>query len=61
MLVVSEVLHFRKNNPQLEPVDIRVKLLIWVRQYSSSFIPAWIFHRHFKVLYSNAGKLLQYA
>jgi len=32
MLVVSEALHFRKNNPQLQPADVTVTLLICVWQ-----------------------------
>jgi len=32
MLIVSEALHFRNNNPQLQPADVTVKLLICVLQ-----------------------------
>ena len=32
MFFFSEVLHFRKNNPQREPADVTVTLLICVRQ-----------------------------
>ena len=36
MFVVSEVLHFRNNNPQWEPTEVTVTLLICVREEKSS-------------------------
>ena len=36
MIIVSEVLRFRNNNPQWQPADVTVTLFICVRQQPSS-------------------------
>ena len=60
MFVVYEVLHFRKNNSQLQPADVTVTLLISVREYSSSIYGLKTFIDTLNYSGQMMEKLLQY-
>ena len=56
VIFISGLFHFRNNNPEWEPTDLTVTLLICVRELPSSIyskddvILAWTLYRYFKFL-----------